>query len=274
MSALPQSQADELLHVEGATACLGRHVVGPFDLHLQAGQTLAILGPSGAGKSTLLRLLSGELAPTSGVVRFQGKPMRQWTMLELSHRRAMLPQSYDVAFGLAAGLVVELGRVARRTDPQRDAIVQAALELARVPHVRQRRFHTLSGGEQARVQLARIFAQLWDVRGGLVLVDEPIAALDPGLQLELMHGLITFSRARRHALVAVLHDVNHALAGFERLLLVRTARQMAILPPDRTALLQLEALYGVRLQAVELGDGQWATVVRPEAVADSASMND
>ena len=274
MSALPQTQADDLLHMEGATARLGRHVVGPFDLHLQAGQTLAILGPSGAGKSTLLRLLARELTPASGTVRFEGKPLRQWSALDLSHRRAVLPQGFDVAFGLAADLVVALGRVGRRHDPQRDAIVQAALELARVPQVRHRRFHTLSGGEQARVQLARVFAQLWDVRGGLVLVDEPIAALDPGLQFELMHGLIGFARARRHALVAVLHDINHALAGFDRLLLVRAARQMAILPADRSALPQLEALYGVRLQAVELGEGQWATVVRPEAGADIVSMND
>lgn len=274
MSALPQTQADDLLHVQDATARLGRHVVGPFDLHLQAGQTLAILGPSGAGKSTLLRLLARELTPASGTVRFEGKPLRQWSALDLSHRRAVLPQGFDVAFGLAADLVVALGRVGRRHDPQRDAIVQAALELARVPQVRHRRFHTLSGGEQARVQLARVFAQLWDVQDGLVLVDEPIAALDPGLQFELMHGLIGFARARRHALVAVLHDINHALAGFDRLLLVRAARQMAILPADRSALPQLQALYGVRLQAVELGEGQWATVVRPEAGADIVSMND
>lgn len=274
MSALPQTQADDLLHVQDATARLGRHVVGPFDLHLQAGQTLAILGPSGAGKSTLLRLLARELTPASGTVRFEGKPLRQWSALDLSHRRAVLPQGFDVAFGLAADLVVALGRVGRRHDPQRDAIVQAALELARVPQVRHRRFHTLSGGEQARVQLARVFAQLWDVQDGLVLVDEPIAALDPGLQFELMHGLIGFARARRHALVAVLHDINHALAGFDRLLLVRAARQMAILPADRAALPQLQALYGVRLQAVELGEGQWATVVRPEAGADIVSMND
>ena len=274
MSALPQTQADDLLHVQDATARLGRHVVGPFDLHLQAGQTLAILGPSGAGKSTLLRLLARELTPASGTVRFEGKPLRQWNALDLSHRRAVLPQGFDVAFGLAADLVVALGRVGRRHDPQRDAIVQAALELARVPQVRHRRFHTLSGGEQARVQLARVFAQLWDVQGGLLLVDEPIAALDPGLQFELMHGLIGFARARRHALVAVLHDINHALAGFDRLLLVRAARQMAILPADRSALPQLQALYGVRLQAVELGEGQWATVVRPEAGADIVSMND
>lgn len=274
MSALPQTQADDLLHMEDATARLGRHVVGPFDLRLQAGQTLAILGPSGAGKSTLLRLLARELTPASGTVRFEGKPLRQWSALDLSHRRAVLPQGFDVAFGLAADLVVALGRVGRRHDPQRDAIVQAALELARVPQVRHRRFHTLSGGEQARVQLARVFAQLWDVQGGLVLVDEPIAALDPGLQFELMHGLIGFARARRHALVAVLHDINHALAGFDRLLLVRAARQMAILPADRAALPQLQALYGVRLQAVELGEGQWATVVRPEAGADIVSMND
>jgi iron complex transport system ATP-binding protein len=264
MSALAPTpaQADDLLYAEHATARFGRHVVGPFNLRLQAGQTLAVLGPSGAGKSTLLRLLARELPPASGIVRFQGKPLQQWNTLALSHYRAVLPQGFDVAFGLAAELVVALGRVGRRHDPRRDAIVQAALELARVPQVRHRRFHTLSGGEQARVQLARVFAQLWDVQGGLLLVDEPIAALDPGLQFELMHSLIDFARTRRHALVAVLHDINHALTGFEQLLLVRAGRPVATLPCDRSALPALEDLYGVRLQAIDLGHGQWATVIR------------
>ncbi|MGQ9723843.1 MAG: ATP-binding cassette domain-containing protein [Tepidimonas sp.] len=115
MSALPQPQTVALLQVQGATVRLGRHVVGPFDLHLQAGQTLAILGPSGAGKSTLLRLLARELPPDSGTVLFEGKPLRQWSTLDLSHRRAVLPQSFDVALGLAQTLygvrlqAVELG---------------------------------------------------------------------------------------------------------------------------------------------------------------------
>jgi iron complex transport system ATP-binding protein len=129
----------------------------------------------------------------------------------------------------------------------------------------------LSGGEQARVQLARVFAQLWDAHGALLLVDEPLAALDPGLQLDLMDAMQRFARERGHALVAVLHDINQALGSFGRLWLMSQGRLQADLPADAHAVPALEWIYGIGLRRVDDGEGGFAVVpVRRAAQAQAA----
>lgn len=250
-----------LLDLEDATLVVGKQRFGPFSLQVAAGERIAVLGPSGAGKSTLLKLLSGERLAAEGQVQFLGLAMADWPLAALSQQRAVLPQAGDVAFGLQTELVIGLGRVARTHDPQRARIVEEAARLAHAGHLLGRRFDTLSGGEQARVHLARIFAQLWDRQQGLVLVDEPLAALDPGLQCELLDSLDRYASARQHALVAILHDINQALAGFDRLLLIRQGRLVGDLPATASALPALEALYDVSLRCFTDGHGAW--VVAP-----------
>lgn len=188
---------------------------GPFHFHICPGEKIAIVGPSGAGKSTLLKLLSGELTAQQGRILYSGFPLQSWQLAQLSRYRAVLAQQYHVAAGMHTDLLIALGRVARLHDPALHEIVQQAAHLAHATHLLGRRFDTLSGGEQARIHLARIFAQLWDMRGGIILVDEPLAALDPGLQIEILESLEQFVTQGGHAIVAVLHDINHALQGFE-----------------------------------------------------------
>lgn len=250
-----------LLALDGACVALGPCRFGPFSFRVAAGERIAVLGPSGAGKSTLLRLMAGELAPAAGALALDGRALAGWPLAELARRRAVLPQSGSVAFGLRCDLVIALGRVARAYDPQLGRIVREAARLARAGHLLERRSDTLSGGEQARVQLARVFAQLWDVHEGLLLVDEPLAALDPGLQFELLDGLERYARERGHAVIAVLHDLNHAMLGFDRLLLVRDGRLAGDLPAGAGALPALEALYGIGLCGTV--DAQGDLVVTP-----------
>lgn len=258
-----------VLSLRGVVPRLGGRAFGPFDLALRAGERVAILGPSGAGKSTLLRSMSGEIVPHHGELRLDDVPLAQWPRASLARRRAVLPQSHAVAFGLPAELVVALGRVAREeSEAAQSAIVVAALECACVAHLAGRRFDTLSGGEQARVQLARVFAQLWDERDALLLVDEPLAALDPGLQFELMDALQQYAQLRGHALVAVLHDLNQALNGFERLWLLKGGVLVGDLPVGRSALTALEALYDITLRCFDDPQGGWAVIAdrRPARV--------
>ncbi len=265
-----------LLRLRQASVTFGTARVGPFDIVVCEGERLAVLGPSGAGKSTLLKLMAKELVCTSGDIALNGQSLRTWPLAALSRRRAVLPQSHGVAFGLPVELVIGLGRVARAAAPDLADIVRAAATHAYAGHLLSRRFDTLSGGEQARVQLARVFAQLWDIECGLILVDEPLAALDPGLQFDLIASLDDFARARRHAVIAVLHDINQALAAFDRLLLIRAGQLVDDVRSDITALPRLEWLYGVRLANATTDDG--ALVVIPtrrfaSAGAGSLSVN-
>jgi iron complex transport system ATP-binding protein len=250
-------------------ATLDRHGqrFGPFELRVDAGERVALLGPSGAGKSTLLKLMSGELAPTLGQVRLDGEPVATMDPRRRARRRAVLPQSHQVAFGLPVELVVSLGRWSVSAGDGDDRWVRQALAWASAGHLLGRRHDQLSGGEQARVQLARVLAQLADVERGLLLVDEPLASLDPGLQLELLDTLAAFCRERGHALVAVLHDIQQALNGFERLVLVRRGQVQADVPAGAAALPALEALFGLRLQALSTPDGDWALAARRMEVA-------
>ena len=254
--------AGAVLQLWAAELRRGPQCFGGFTLEVQPGERIAILGPSGAGKSTLLKLMAGEWDASRGQVLLQARELPQWPRAQASRIRAVLPQSSAVAFSLPVELVVSLGRVAVEPDAQRQAIIVAALQAARAEALYGRRFDTLSGGEMARVQLARVLAQLWDSKSGLLLVDEPISALDPGLQFELMDALADFAARRRHALVAVLHDVSQALEGFSRLWLVREGRLVDDLPAGPVALPALEQLYGIGLEMVTTASGAAAVVPR------------
>lgn len=250
------SAVSELLAFEKVTVSLGQQSFGPFTLSIRPGEQVAILGPSGAGKSTLLKLLARELMSTSGQAHFDQRPFSDWSFADLSRRRAILPQSHEVAFGLPVELVIGLGRVARTYDPHLNSVVQQAAEQACAAHLLGRRFDTLSGGEKARVQMARVFAQLWDVEQGLLLVDEPLAALDPGLQFELMEAIYVFASQRGHAILAILHDINQALQGFERLILIKQGKLVGDYQTSHVSLALLEALYGVSLACATTVEGE------------------
>lgn len=237
-----------LLTLQDVRVRLGASTIGPVTLRVDPGERIAILGPSGAGKSTLLRLIARELRPAAGQLSFEGRALAAWSSAELAQRRAVLPQQHGVASGLPVELVVALGRVARPDDGQQHAIVREALIQAQAEHLHGRRFDTLSGGEQARVQLARVFAQAWDARDGLLLVDEPVAALDPGLSVSLMAAMSDFAERRGHALVAVLHDLNLAMNHFDRLWLLKSGRLLADCDALPATLPLLEQLYDTRLR--------------------------
>lgn len=245
----------DVLVLDAATTTLGSHRSGPFSATVRTGERIAILGPSGAGKSTLLKLMSGERPATQGRVSLNGRALPDWSLQELAHNRALLPQSSEVAFGLPVELVIGLGRVAREYDAQLDVIVRQAAVLARAVHLLGRRFDTLSGGERARVHMARVFAQLWDVADGLVMVDEPLSALDPGLQFDLLDSLDAYAAQRSHAVVAILHDINHAVLGFDRLWLVSDGKMVGDLACSAAAVPALEALYGIALACVTTAQG-------------------
>ncbi|MCS0499959.1 heme ABC transporter ATP-binding protein [Protaetiibacter sp. 10F1B-8-1] len=208
-----------MIRAEAVTVSLGgRAVVREVDLRVESGELLALVGPNGAGKSTLLSALSGERVPDAGRVLVEGRPVDAIDPLELARIRSVLTQDNAVSFPFRVAEVVEMGRSPWARTPGRDRDEQAirsALERADVVHLADRRFTELSGGERARVSLARVLAQDTPI----VLLDEPTAALDLRHQedvLRIARELVGEGRT----VVVVLHDLSLAGAYADRVALL------------------------------------------------------
>ena len=240
-----------LCQLQALQVTLSENTFGPFSFSIAPGERIAILGPSGAGKTTLLKLISGDLRPHAGLYECKGAPIQTWSLRSLSRVRAVLPQSSEVAFGLVAHLVIGLGRIAIVGDLKRDVIIRHAAHLSSCEHLLHRSFDTLSGGEKARAHLARVCAQLWDEQNSLILVDEPLASLDPGLQIELLERMKQYADARNHAIVAILHDINQAMHHFDRLILVKEGKIVGDHATGIGAISDLADLYQIRLDVIE-----------------------
>jgi iron complex transport system ATP-binding protein len=185
-----------------------------------------VIGPNGAGKSTLLRLLTGEIAPVSGRVLLDGAPLSGLPAWRLACRRAVMMQAARLAFPFSAHEVVALGAsgVGRAlSSGALDALVIEALATADVEHLAGRAYQSLSGGEQQRVQFARALAQLGAGRSieerQILFLDEPVSSLDLKHQLALLDAALALAR-RGVAVLAVLHDINLALAYADHLVVM------------------------------------------------------
>ncbi|MCK1796164.1 heme ABC transporter ATP-binding protein [Streptomyces sp. XM4193] len=200
----------------------GRTVLDGADLAVTSGRVLALVGPNGAGKSTLLAALAADLVPEAGGVEIDGRPAAHWSAVELALRRAVLPQSAALAFPFTVGEVVAMGRAPWAGTPWEDEDEEAvaeAMALTEVTEFAARPFSALSGGERARVALARALAQ----RTSLLLLDEPTAALDLRHQ-ELVLRLCRQRAADGAAVVVVLHDLGLAAAYADRAAVVADGR--------------------------------------------------
>ncbi|AXK42895.1 ABC transporter ATP-binding protein [Erythrobacter aureus] len=178
-----------------------------FDL--APGSITAICGPNGAGKSSLLEALAGLLQPDAGDITLGGQGLRDMPPRERAKCVGYLPQSHEIAWDVPVRSIVELGRMPhgdRLADPIDSAL--RALDIERLAH---RRAQSLSGGETARVLLARVLAgePQW------ILADEPLAALDIGHQIALLRHLRK-AAARGAGVVLVLHDLAHAMNHADR----------------------------------------------------------
>ncbi|MFH8785375.1 heme ABC transporter ATP-binding protein [Streptomyces roseoverticillatus] len=228
----------------------GRAVLDGVDLGVAAGEVLALVGPNGAGKSTLLAALAHDLPAAAGEVRIDGEPAAAWSAAELALRRAVLPQSAELSFPFPVEEVVRMGRAPWAGTPaegEDDAAVGEAMAAAEVTGFASRPFAALSGGERARVALARVLAQ----RTPLLLLDEPTAALDLRHQ-ELVLRICRERAAAGAAVVVVLHDLGLAGAYADRVAVLHGGQVAAEGPPARV--LEAELLTRVYLQPVEVID--------------------
>ncbi len=202
----------------------GRTVIEGLSVALRPGAITAIVGPNGAGKSSLLLGLAGLLAPLAGHVTLEGAPLAALAPRERAKAIGYLPQSPDIAWDVAVEALVALGRLPWRDRGTAD--IAAALSALDLEALRHRPVSRLSGGERARVLLARVLAGTprW------ILADEPLAALDLAHQLALIAHLKTCAAAGQ-GVVVVLHDLALAMNHADRVLVLKDGRLVAEGPP-------------------------------------------
>jgi iron complex transport system ATP-binding protein len=225
----------------------GTRVLDGVTLDVRPREVLVLVGPNGAGKSTLLGVLSGERRPTRGSVTFRGRELSGIRPAELARLRSVLTQENTVSFPFRVVEVVAMGRAPwARTLEGRDDItaVAEAMEAADIRHLADRRYTSLSGGEKARVSIARVLAQ----KAQTIFLDEPTAALDLRHQEDVMRLARSLADAGR-AVVVVLHDLSLASAYADRLALVANGRLEAIgAPADVLTEERVERVYGLPVE--------------------------
>jgi iron complex transport system ATP-binding protein len=200
-----------------------RVVLEAVDAVVPTGQVTAVVGPNGAGKSTLLRACAGLLTPAAGEITVAGRPLNA-NARDLARVIAYLPQERAVHWPLAARAVVALGRLPH--DDADPAAIDRALAAMDIAHIADRPILQLSGGERARVLVARALAQ----EAALLIADEPTAGLDPA------HALALFALFRRIAaegrtVVVALHDLSFAARFADHIILLADGRVTAAGPP-------------------------------------------
>lgn len=244
----------------------GRQVLEGVSLEVRPGSLLALVGPNGAGKSTLLSLMCGDLTLASGEVLIDGQPLGQWSASDLARVRSVLLQSNDVSFSFTAREVVEMGRNPWTGRPEADedeSAVVEAMRTADVTHLGERPYSSLSGGERARVSLARVLAQ----RTPIVLLDEPTASLDLRHQEDVMTVARELAHAGR-AVIVVLHDLSLAAAYADEIAVIADGTLGAVGPPAEVLTAQMvSAVYGIEAHLLDSPDGHRIVLPRRQPIA-------
>lgn len=242
-----------VLAAEGISLDLARRtVLQGASLAAHSGRLTALIGPNGAGKSTMLRVLAGLLVPERGAVTFAGAPFAALPPDERARSIAYLAQERTVHWPMSARAIVALGRlphlgVGRRSGLADEAAISSAMAAMDVTQFAERPVLELSGGERARVLLARALAQ----QPRVLIADEPTAGLDPAHQLALLTHLRAAAGSGMAVIVA-LHDLALAARFADEVVLMRAGRTIAAgSPRDILTDAVAGAAYGIQFLSIE-----------------------
>jgi iron complex transport system ATP-binding protein len=237
--------SDPILELRDVSGGYGRgEVVRSVDLIVRRGERLAIVGPNGAGKSTLLRLMTGLLAPSSGSVYLDGRPLRDLGRDEIARRIAVVPQVATLPFSARVEEIVAIGRLPhedaiRGPRPADRAAIASAIERVGLGRLVGRDARELSLGERQLVLLAVAVAQA----SPIIILDEPTVHLDIRHQIDVMELLTDLNTRDGRTMITVLHDLNLAARSIPRIAVLADGRLVADGPPA-------EALDGERIREV------------------------
>lgn len=234
------------------------HTVAPavreISFTVTRGSFTAIIGPNGSGKSTLLRVVLGALPPSSGSVRFEDKPLNEYSRSELAKRIGAVTQIEEMPFPITVRELVSTGRYvhlgAWRAEREEDRVaVQQALERCDITALADRAINRVSGGERQRARIARALAQ----EAKTLVLDEPTAALDIAHEMAVFELLHSLAQQGRTILVAT-HNINLAARYADSLLLLSGGALVAQGTPAHVMQKDvLEQVYHWPLEIFQLG---------------------
>ena len=233
-------------------------VLSDVDLSLSRGELLILLGPNGVGKTTLLDCASGEIQPASGEVVLNNQRILDIPLATKACKLAVLPQQSALQFPFSVAEVVSLGRFPHSSGSVCDnAILAAVSDALDITALLKRRYTQLSGGEKQRVQLARVIcqvsvsAELDVVDGGVLLLDEPLSALDLQHQTRVM-DLIKRLNGNGLSVLAVLHDINLAASYANKIAYLESGRLVACDSPENMVTPAfISQIYGIDVSVIE-----------------------
>lgn len=238
-----------MIRAEGVSFAVGKAVLlKETSVSFEAGKFHVIMGANGAGKSTLLKLLAGDLKPSSGRILLDEKALNVFSKKTLASKRAVLSQHYHLAFPITVEELVLMGRYpyfATQPSAKDKAICAEAVRLMDVTAFGERDYTTLSGGEAQKVQMSRVLSQIWNEEGEekrLLFLDEPVSHLDVKYQHQLLR-VAKETCSRNTTVIAVLHDINLAIAFADNLLLMKSGEIVYQL--NDASALNAEILYDV-----------------------------
>jgi osmoprotectant transport system ATP-binding protein len=209
----------------------GRELLHDINLQVRRGETLVLLGRSGSGKTTTLKLVNSLLSPTAGEIFVNGRPTRDWDVIQL--RRMIGYVIQDVGLFPHYSVERNIGLVPRIENWPAQKIHQRVLELLALvgldAHIAGRYPRELSGGQRQRVGVARALA----ADPPFLLMDEPFGALDPITRAELQKEFVALQSRLNKTVVFVTHDLREALFLASRIVLLEEGRIVAVhTPPE------------------------------------------
>ncbi|WP_116810800.1 ABC transporter ATP-binding protein [Steroidobacter cummioxidans] len=236
-----------------------RVILDGIDLHLQSGAVTAVLGPNGAGKSTLLSCIAGLLSPERGSIELDGASLHSLAAMQRARRIAFLPQTPEIAWSIDVQTLVGLGRIPFHgvcSDEEDRAAVAHAMTRTEVAQWADRTVTTLSGGERARVLLARVLAGESD----WILADEPFTGLDPSHQFEAAE-LLRAMAVQGGGVVLTIHDLTLAARIADRVIIIDAGRIVADgTPQDALTPQILRDVYNIDAQWLNGANGTSPTI--------------
>lgn len=244
-----------ILRLAAVSSRLGdRLVLDGINASFAAGRFVVVVGPNGAGKSSLLNAIAG-LRAASGRIDIAGRPAERLAPRERARAVAYMPQGHEFHWPMPVADIVSLGRyphglTSGRGTAADEAAIARAVAATDIAGLMQRPVTALSGGEKARVSLARALA----VEAPILMADEPIASLDPAHQLRVM-DLLHRTAAAGALVIAVLHDLPLAVRFADDLAVLDHGRLVAFGEPHQVVAEGIvDRVFGIRTERVRVGD--------------------